>query len=99
MFSKIDKKVLITLIIVLAVILLVSFFAYKYFKEIKITVEDSAGGANIEAPEIEIEPQPGLFICADKCGDGLCQTSDPECKDNMNCVCPETKEECPEDCK
>ncbi|TSC94493.1 MAG: hypothetical protein CEN87_462 [Parcubacteria group bacterium Licking1014_1] len=38
MFSKIDKKVLITLIIVLAVILLVSFFAYKYFKEIKITI-------------------------------------------------------------
>ncbi|MEK7658747.1 MAG: hypothetical protein AAB352_02660 [Patescibacteria group bacterium] len=42
----------------------------------------------------------GLSICSDRCGDGVCQKSDSECKvDSLNCVCQETKEECPNDCK
>jgi len=123
MFSKIDKKVLIILIVFLIVVLFAGFFVFKYLKEIKTTVQDSLGGTNTEesgqqdnnselspneeeqssidtlSPQIEIESQPGLSICADKCGDGVCQASDPECKNSMNCVCPETKQDCPSDCK
>ena len=41
-----------------------------------------------------------LIICADKCGDGVCQKTDPTCeKGNLNCVCAETKQDCPQDCK
>lgn len=38
----------------------------------------------------------GLFICADECGDGICQTD--VCTDNFNCPCLETPEDCPQDC-
>ena len=59
-------------------------------------------------PEVEIggvevngNNNSGLIICSDKCGDGVCQTKDLECNDksNLNCTCPETKEDCPQDCK
>lgn len=42
-----------------------------------------------------------LLVCSDKCGDGICQKTDPKCgnENNLNCVCPETPEECPQDCK
>ena len=42
----------------------------------------------------------GTFtVCLDKCGDGICQKPDPNCKNDLNCVCPETKTDCSEDCK
>jgi len=43
----------------------------------------------------------GLTICLDKCGDGICQTRDLDCDYNssLNCVCPETPQECPQDCE
>ncbi|MBU4204797.1 hypothetical protein KKE19_01545 [Patescibacteria group bacterium] len=40
--------------------------------------------------------QGGLIICRDLCGDGICLNS--VCSDDMNCPCPETPEDCPQDC-
>ncbi len=52
---------------------------------------------------IKAEGQNGggtLTVCLDKCGDGICQTVDKNCTgDSFSCVCKETKEECPKDCK
>ena len=53
--------------------------------------------------EVKVEGTNGggtLTICSDKCNDGICQTTNADCKDgNLNCVCPETKSDCPQDCK
>lgn len=82
-------------------------------EKIKTTVQDSFSGANAEeqeqfeeeqpsvniSPQIETEPQSGIFVCADKCGDNICQTSDPGCKNDLNCICLENQRECPQDCK
>lgn len=121
--QKIDKKILIMLVVILIAVLSAGFFVFKYLKEIKTVPQDSALQESLEKEEkadedfellpseeeqpsidagslqIETEQQAGLFICVDKCGDNICQASDPECKNNMNCVCLETKEECPKDCK
>jgi len=40
----------------------------------------------------------GLFICSDKCGDGICQAAQEKC-DSINCTCVENVSECPQDCK
>ncbi|KKP33231.1 MAG: hypothetical protein A2312_00870 [Candidatus Staskawiczbacteria bacterium RIFOXYB2_FULL_32_9] len=56
----------------------------------------------IGIPEIETENgknPPGLQICVDVCGDGVCQPVGTICKDNLNCPCEETKEYCPQDCR
>jgi hypothetical protein len=104
-FSKIDKKVL-TIIIILLVILLAIFCFYKYMANQKLDVRSTAGGVNIENIEIEqggaqIEggDAGGLTICLDKCGDGLCQKTDPQCQNSLNCICPESNEDCPQDCQ
>ncbi len=122
MFSRLDFKILIILIVVLALIFLLGVGVYRYLMKNGNEIQNSAGGANTEmqssdqdlsgqdleqknnvpennAPEVKIETKPGLFICVDKCGDGICQTSDPECKDSMNCLCLENQQECPQDCK
>ena len=39
----------------------------------------------------------GLLVCADQCGDGICQAGQKECN-NLNCICYEDKNECPQDC-
>lgn len=112
-FLKIDKKILIILSIILVVVLIAGFLVYKYSKDVEKTAQNNQEEVIIKTPEqgqeqppvnlgdiqIETQPQPGLTICADKCGDGVCQASDPECKNNMNCVCAETKADCPSDCK
>lgn len=113
-FSKLDKRILIILIIILVAIILLGIAAYRYLIVDRVNVQNSVSGTETEmqasdqdsgnplensVPELKIEPEPGLFICVDKCGDGICQTSDPECKDSMNCVCPESQQECPQDCK
>ena len=62
----------------------------------------------VEIPEggVQIQAQGDtgggtLSVCVDKCGDGVCQTSDPNCGKNNNlaCICLEDKQECPQDCK
>ena|SRR3989344_2983904 len=55
---------------------------------------------NLDASGIEVKggvPE-GLLICADQCGDGICQEGEDSCP-NLNCICRETKEYCPQDCK
>jgi len=113
-----NKKFLIAIIVILAVVLAAGFFTYKYLNQIKDTgTENFLGGANIENPADQTEiPQAqieadgiqvegsnaggGLSICFDKCGDSICQKSDPDCRENsLNCICPETPQECPQDCK
>lgn len=47
----------------------------------------------------ERQPKTGLFICLDKCGDGVCQTADLLCTDKLNCPCVESRDNCPSDCK
>ncbi len=115
---KIDKKVLIILTIVLAIILVVGFFVYNGLSNANPKVENSTGGANAEnpaegqgnnSPQVQIEPgavqvqggnpSGGLTVCMDKCGDGICQVTDPACKDNSTCICLETNLDCPQDCK
>lgn len=110
-FSKIDKKILIILSVILIVVLVAGFFVYKYLKDVEKIVQNNEEEVITETPEqgqeqppvdlgnVQIETQPGLTICADKCGDGICQASDPECEDSMNCTCVETKADCPGDCK
>ena len=40
-----------------------------------------------------------LNVCLDQCGDGICQKTDQNCKEgNLNCLCPETLVNCPQDC-
>lgn len=43
-----------------------------------------------------------LSICLDMCGDGVCQETDPNCgkpDNDLNCICAESVQECPQDCK
>lgn len=121
--TKIDKKVLVILIVVLALVLLIGFAAYKYLTKSASSVQNSIGGANTEnqnpadsgenqsdgIPSVQVQLQAvggaeeddGFSVCLDKCGDGQCQASDSGCDraNNMNCICPETAQECPQDCK
>ena len=76
--------------------------------------EQSTGGSLLNGdqpqdnlPAIELEPSGiqlegensgSLTVCADKCGDGVCQETD-NCNDNFNCTCLESKSACPQDCK
>lgn len=53
---------------------------------IQVQAEGEAGGGT-------------LFICEDKCGDGICQEEDPGCAQAGSCICAETAEDCPADCQ
>jgi len=121
MFSKVDKKILLILIVVIAAVLLVGFMVYQYMVSPATKMQNSTGGAQTEVqgspkednnnPQVQVEVggiqaqggngQGMLSVCLDKCGDGVCQKTDPNCgKDNnLNCICPETPQDCPEDCK
>ena len=102
---------------ILIVILGIGFVVYKLTLS-PVKVQNSAGGAQTENPEIQtpaaannsptttIQAQADdssiiLSVCRDKCGDGICQKIDPNCtkEDQLNCICPETPKECPQDCK
>ena len=104
-FSKIDKKILMILSIVLIVALIAVFFIYKYSNEVRITVEDIEEQITNritnpkENSQIEIKPQPGLIICADQCRNGVCQPADVNCNNGLNCVCDEDEISCPQDCQ
>ena len=99
-----NKKLLIAIIVILAVVLVAGFFAYKYLNPADQPAEQSAEQPEIPQAQIEVggtqKNGGGLSICLDKCGDNICQKSDPDCKANsLNCICPETVQECPQDCK
>jgi len=58
----------------------------------------------VEAGGVEVSPKNGggtFNICLDKCGDGICQKTDPKCGEDINlgCVCLEASQDCPQDCK
>lgn len=58
----------------------------------------------IEVDGIQVEGIMGagtLSVCLDKCGDDICQKTDPSCgtDNNLNCICLESPQECPQDCK
>jgi hypothetical protein len=67
------------------------------------TTNNNSDSVQVQTEEIKVEETTSkgtLTICLDKCGDGFCQTSDPKCdKPDLNCICLETKADCPQDCK
>jgi hypothetical protein len=59
-------------------------------------------GVTLENPVINGQEtvDSNIAICSYKCGDGVCQSKQPTCAPgSINCVCVETKADCPEDCK
>lgn len=74
-----------------------------------VNTEEQKNQENLLTPQIEIEAEAVtgdsssggmLIVCLDKCGDSICQKIDEKCQSqSLNCICPETKEECPQDCK
>lgn len=114
MFSKIDKQVIIVLIVLVVVAVLAGVMVYQYIAGSGPEIENTTGGATtdnntdntqiqISAPEIQVEAENGvgeLIICLDECGNGVCQEKDLRCveKTDMNCICPETPQDCPQDC-
>lgn len=111
MFSKIDKKILIWLIVALVIVALFGIAAYKRFAENAVEIQDFVGGDSIESPlgendkdidinlgNVEVEGDNGsggLTICLDRCGDNVCQTQDSKCPDG-SFNCPCA--ETPQDC-
>jgi hypothetical protein len=58
----------------------------------------------IKPGDVQIEGGDGkgsFSVCLDRCGDNICQTTDPNCApgNNLSCVCEETHQSCPQDCK
>ncbi|MBU3934597.1 hypothetical protein KKC00_01400 [Patescibacteria group bacterium] len=100
------------IIIGVIVLTLAIYGAYSWYSSSSQEQPSSGGaeeGTEQEQPEIgspennnpagEEEPninQGGLIICFDQCGDGVCLST--TCTDDMNCPCPETPEDCPQDC-
>jgi len=108
-----DKKILFFIIlIIIAAVAAAGVFVFKYLNQGSGETSTSAGQKNpleqtpqVQMGGVQVEGENGqnnaggLIICLDKCGDGVCQKSDPDCTDSMNCICPETAEECQQDCK
>ncbi|HCC59833.1 MAG: hypothetical protein A2402_00375 [Candidatus Staskawiczbacteria bacterium RIFOXYC1_FULL_37_43] len=103
MFAKMDKKILITSIIILIVILLGIFLFYKYIGTIGIEVQNTTGGANTEiqtdqqntddqnitdsSPQVEVQAE-GEINYLDSQGFSVCLD---ECGDG---ICLETDPDC-----
>ena len=67
------------------------------FQNGSIQMQDSSDPKGIPSEQAE---EPTLTVCVDKCGDGICQKKNLDCKDsNLNCVCQEMVSDCPQDCK
>lgn len=110
-----NKKFLIISSAAIIVILIGGFFAFGNFKTVKApeqnvetipqnteVPENSLPEVKIEPPEIITEtpnPQPGFYVCKDECGDGICQPAGTVCKDQLSCICAETAQDCPQDCR
>lgn len=103
MFSKIDKKILAALIIILVVVILAGVVACIKLAQDSGGVQDLTGGAMFNLDGVQVENDGGaggMIICSDRCGDDVCHIQDSDCPEgNMNCICPETPEECPQDCQ
>ncbi len=99
MFTKVNKKMLITVIILL-IILVIGFAVYKYlvnrgFKKVEIPVEQKQEPYNTQSAH----SKDTLTVCVEECGNGVCQKTGPDCKaGDLNCICPETHADCPQDC-
>ncbi len=54
----------------------------------------------LQSPTVQTQQQDSLMICADRCGDNICQKAGQICpsNDNLNCACAETHADCPKDC-
>ena len=100
MFQTDKKNIITAVIIFLIAVLAIGAFGWYFYSVSGPSVP--AENNPLENSEIQIETRSkgGLHICADKCGDGVCQRVDLECsKDSVNCICQEDINECPEDCK
>lgn len=121
-FSKIDKKILLTAVIVLFLFLVFGLLIFKNTKN-DLSVQNTTGGINTENKPVQtingntdgIKAVNGqakieqinnnskttgvIIVCQDKCGDGVCQPAGTICPDKLNCICAETKADCPQDCK
>jgi flagellar basal body-associated protein FliL len=107
-----NKKNLLVSIILILAILVAGILGYMYFKNNKTNIQNSFGGIETKLEEIKTEPvepannqpdpeelKPGLYVCQDQCGNGICQPAGTACKGELSCPCAETKEDCPQDCK
>lgn len=114
MAVKIDKKILVVLIVVLVIIIFIGVLIHRHLTTGPVEIENSVGGLDTESLEgqnilpvqIEAEVQPSneenkgaISVCRYECGDGACQKLDPYCDNGLNCICPETPQDCPEDCQ
>jgi len=92
-----SKKIVILLLVVVAIIVVAGFGLYQNGRQVPVNSENQE---NIPVGEVEVNGggQGGLVICSDKCGDGICQELEEKCS-NLNCICREDKQECPQDCK
>lgn len=104
------NKILMIVILVVPLLFIGGFSLYKHIVPTKTdyiireTGDNSEKTSNNTADQKnKIEDIPtGLYVCADRCGDNICQFADPECGEentNLNCICPETNQDCPQDCK
>ena len=99
------KKNIIIVLVLLVIILVVGFFVLSNKTEQKNSTNNNVPQVQVQLQNGAVVAQPSnnssqgsLTVCLDKCGDGICQTN-PDCKPGANCLCPETKQECPQDCK
>jgi hypothetical protein len=112
MLSKIDKKTLAIAAIAVIILLLAGFSIYRYMAGVTpvITPVITASPTPV-IPQVQIQPgdmqveggegKGSFSVCLDRCGDNICQTTDPNCApgNNLSCVCEETHQSCPQDCK
>ena len=104
MFQPDKKNIIIAVTVFLVAVLAIGAFGWYYYGAsgpLPPAGNTLSENNPLENSGIEIETgsRGGLHICADKCGDCVCQQVDLECaKDSTNCVCQEDSNECPEDC-
>ena len=71
--------------------------------ELKNEKPISQKNATVQVGGIKAQGSSGqgtLIICSDTCGDGVCSNAVPVCKEgDFNCICAESHESCPVDCK
>lgn len=99
-----NKKIILILIVAFAVFFIAGVLVFQYINKIESTENNSVNTekspANSEAVKNKEnkENKGSLIICADKCGDGICQISNEDCGE-IDCICLETPQDCPKDCQ
>ncbi len=63
--------------------------------------QDSGAQIEVQDDSGNVVDNNSLNVCVDQCGDGVCQTTDPECSltHYLNCICLENAQTCPQDCQ